>query len=145
MAELLLTLLGVALVFSIVVVLGGWLAINKVGAALDRHHQERQWILSTGLAPESWYGRCERLLEFLERIHVGSRLLRILERACKRQLERRLARLIRYIAESNVINDEKIRRSLSGTLRRIGRSWEDSSWEEVTGTSVREDTDSRRL
>jgi hypothetical protein len=143
--ELVLTLIAVSLVFSLVVIVGGRLAITYIGAAIDRQQREQQWIIATGLVPDTWSKRYRRRLALLERAGASAGLLDWVKRRYKIRVERRLAGLVRYIAESNVINDEGVRRSLATAMRSVGRSWEQSSWDEMTGATTHSDETSDPL
>lgn len=133
MLELLLTLLVIAVVFSLLVVFGGRFIVSRVGAAVTRRHDETEMILSTAVAPPTWYRRCTRLLRFAARLGASARSIAFMKDRCKRRLERRLLGLLRYIEASNVINDEDIRRTMAANIRHVGRSWEELTWEEVIG------------
>lgn len=137
--ELVLTLIAVSLVFSLVVIAGGRFAINYIGAAIDRQQRDQQWIIATGLVPDNWSKRYRRRIALLERTGARKGLLDALKRRYKTRVERRLAGQVRYIAESNVINDEGVRRSLATAMRSVGRSWEESSWDEITGATAHSD------
>ena len=133
MAQLLLTLLVIALAFALLVVFGGRFVVNRVGSALSKRHGETEWILGSGLAPPEWHRRYSAVLHFLRQLGFGSRALTRVKALFKRRLEYRLLGLLRYIEASNVINDETIRSTMAGRLRQIGKQWEESSWEQVTG------------
>ncbi len=131
MLELLLTLLIIAMVFAVVVVFGGRLVVNRVTTALSRRHHELEWILSTGLAPEHWTHRFQRRLGFMQSVGFGPGAIGAATRWYKNRLERRLYGLLRYVEGSNIIADEAIRRTMASTLRHVGRTWEESTWEDV--------------
>ena len=133
MPALLLTLLVIALVFAVLVVFGGRFIVNRVGVALNRRHGETEWILNTGIAPPQWHKRYSSMLRFIDRLGAGDGLKNRAKAFCKRRLERRLLGLLRYVEGSNVINDEAIRASMASTIRQVGKSWEESTWEQVTG------------
>ncbi len=127
------TLFVVASVFAVLVVFGGRFVVDRVSRALERRQEENDWILSTGLAPGSWYTGYQKRVDLLKNVGVGGGALEWMKDRYKRKLERRLYGMLRYVEESNVIQDDSIRRTMAATIRTIGRSWEESSWEEVTG------------
>lgn len=131
MLELLLTLLVIAVAFAVVVVFGGRLVANRVTAAVSRRHHELEWVLNTGLPPEHWTYRFKRRLRFLRSLGCTRGVIDAFKRRYKDRLERRLYELLRYVEMSNVITDEEIRRSMASTLRHVGRTWEESAWEDV--------------
>lgn len=131
MLELLLTLLTIALAFALVVVLGGRLAVNRMAKAVGRRHGDLEWVLNTGLAPHRWADPLERRLRLWRRLRVPPGTLDFARRRYKDRLERRLLGMVRYVERSNVVPESGTRRAIAGTLRHVGREWEQSSWEEI--------------
>ncbi len=133
MHSLWLTLLGIIFVFALVIVAGGKAVAGAASRALRKQHEQTEFITSTGLAPERWYRPHLRLVRFFRHLGVSERGLERLRRWSKGRLERRLLRLIHYFERSNVVADEESRRELTSLLRRIGKEWEASTWQEVLG------------
>ena len=131
--ELLLTLVIIAALFGLTLFLGGRFAAERISWAVGKRQEENDWIFTTGLAPPTWYRSYQRRLDFLERLGASDTLLDRVKDRYKRRLERRLHRMLRSIERSNVIPDDKLRRTMVSNVRFVGRSWEESSWEEVTG------------
>lgn len=133
MAQLLLTLLGIAVVFVVFVIGGGFLALRWIDFVLTREQTTIDRLLSTGLAPHRWWKRQWNVIELVQWVGAPAAFLRGLKAVLKRRLEYRLAGLIRYLERSNVIPDDHLRGSTAATLRNIGTRWENSTWEEVVG------------
>ena len=132
MAELFLTLLIIASVFAALVVFGGRFIVQRIGNALEQRQEASDWILSTGLAPPSWYMPYQKRIDLLRRLGLGESGVAWVQDRYKRRLERRLRGMLRYVEASNVISDDAIRRTMASTIRSIGRSWEESTWQAVT-------------
>lgn len=133
MHSLWLTLLGIIVVFALVIVAGGKAVAGAASRALRTQHEQTEFITSTGLAPERWYRGHLRLIRLLRRLGLSEAALDRLRYWSKDRLERRLLGLIHYFERANVVPDEQSRRELTGLLRRIGKEWEATSWQEVLG------------
>ncbi len=129
MLQLFLTLLVIAAVFAVVVVFGGRFVIGRVGNAMDRHFQQLDFILSTGLPPAAWTKQGQRVVSVLEGVGFSGALAQRAKNYFKRRLEDRLLNTIRQIERSNIITDEAVRKDMASRLRAAGRSWEELDWD----------------
>ena len=100
---------------------------------MDRHFQQIDFVLATGLPPTEWLKQGTRVVAFLERVGASAAFQDRAKAYFKRRLEDRLLNTIQQIERSNAIADEAIRKDMASRLRAAGRTWEESDWEYLAG------------
>jgi hypothetical protein len=136
--ELLLTLFGIIAVFIGMIWAGGFATTRLVGRAVQHQHEQTDWIMETRTAPKKWSRGQHRVLRFIHAAGLPRRMSERVKAFFKRRLELRLARLMRYFERASFFPDEDTRDTYVNAIRHIGYSWEQSTWEEITGSGERE-------
>ncbi|MEX2534519.1 MAG: hypothetical protein WD273_02875 [Trueperaceae bacterium] len=133
MLELLFILVGIVVAF----LLFFWVAssyTSRVFARIaNRHGEDTEWIVQSGIAPPEWSDGQKQRIARMEAMGASPQRLDRAKARYREWLIARLERHLRYLERATVFRNEYERNDLTDRLREVGRSWENSRWEQIVG------------
>ncbi len=102
-------------------------ATRMVARNIEKTHKTTESILNTKLPPKEWIEKWTRKIERLGDSPSNSARRDKLRLQAKEYSLKRLASLINYYENSNLVEDEETRLIILEELREIGRFW-DREW-----------------
>jgi len=100
-------------------------ATRIVAKNIEKTHKTTESIINTKLPPKEWISKWGRKIEKLSDNPVDSARRDRLKLQAKDYSLKKLASLIKYYENSNLVEDEETRSIILEELREIGRSWEE--------------------
>lgn len=102
-------------------------ATRVVARNIEKTHKTTESILNTKLPPKEWIEKWTRKIERLGNSPSNSAIKDKLRLQAKEYSLKRLASLINYYENSNLVEDEETRLIILEELKEIGRFW-DREW-----------------
>ena len=133
MLELLLILVAIVVAFLLVFWVGSSYTSRAFSRIAAQHGEDTEWIVQSGIAPPGWADPQKKRMARLESSGASPQRLARTKERYREGLLARLERHLRYLERATLFRTEYERNDLTDRVREVGRSWENSRWEQIVG------------